>query len=379
MEYLFPKTKRLGRKNMSLHVLKIKLITTFSLGVLFSYNCFSQDFSNVTNWLRNNTGEMGGRSVLVIFKNDKIIYDQAINMMTPAQQSASSLMPRTQKNKVDLGDFSADKKVPIASCSKWLSAALVMTFVDEGKLNLEDTVGKFLPILSANGKGNITITECLSHTTGIKAPELKDGIKEIVTSENMAQAIQRIVVLPMESEPGKSFHYSNVGLQIAAAVIEKISGKDFKTLFAERIAKPLDMQQTDFGQGKVPLPAGGANSTANNYLQFLEMILNNGKYHGKRILSIASIKAMQVNHITPDVKVIHSPDESKIAGYGFGEWLMNDKTGKVFYSSPGLFGSFPWVDYTNQYCAFLMTYNLNSKGRQERYASLKSIVDMDLH
>ncbi len=379
MEYLFPKTKRLGRKNMSLHVLKIKFITTLFLGFLISSNCFSQDFSNVTKWLQNNTGEMGGRSVLVIFKNDKMIYDQAINIMTPAQQTASSLMARSQKNKMDIGDFSADKKVPIASCSKWLSAALVMTFVDEGTLNLEDTVGKFLPILSANGKGNITITECLSHTTGIKAPELKEGIKEIVTSENMAQAIQRIAALPMESEPGKSFHYSNVGLQIAAAVIEKISGKDFKTLFEDRIAKPLDMQQTDFGLGKVPLPAGGANSTANDYLQFLEMMLNNGTYHGKRILSVASIKAIQVNRITPDVKVIYSPDESKIAGYGFGEWLIKDDIGNNFYSSPGLFGSFPWVDYTHQYCAFLMTYNLNNKGRQERYASLKSIVDKEVH
>ncbi|MEO7210983.1 MAG: serine hydrolase [Chitinophagaceae bacterium] len=357
----------------------MKFITILCLSFLLSFTCFSQDFSNVTEWLQNNTGEMGGRSVLVIFKNDKIIYDQAINMMTPAQQSAFSTMSGSQKNKVDLGDFTADKKMPIASCSKWLSAALVMTFIDEGKLNLEDTVGKFLPILSANGKGNITITECLSHTTGIKAPELKEGITEIVTSENMAQAIQRIAALPMESAPGKSFHYSNVGLQIAAAVIEKISGKDFKTLFAERIAKPLDMQQTDFGQGKVPLPAGGANSTANDYLHFLEMILNNGTYQGKIILSVASIKAMQVNRITPDVKVIHSPDESKIAGYGFGEWLMKVDSVNNFYSSPGLFGSFPWVDYTHHYCAFLMTYNLNNKGRQDLYASLISIVDKVVH
>ncbi len=364
---------------MSFHLSKMKIIVTSFLSFLLSFNCYSQDFSNVTEWLQNNTGEMGGRSVLVIFKNDSIIYDHAINNMTPAQKSAFTFIARSKNNKVDSGDFTADKKVPIASCSKWLSAALVMTFIDEGKLNLEDTVGKFLPILSTKGKGNITITECLSHTTGIKAPLLKDGIKEIVTSESMTQAIERIAELPMESLPGKSFHYSNVGLQIAAAVIEKISGKDFKTLFAERIANPLGMQHTDFGLGKVPLPAGGANSTAFDYLHFLEMILNNGMYHGKRILSVVSIHAMQENRITTDVNVIHSPDESKISGYGFGEWLMNDDTGKIFYSSPGLFGSFPWVDYTHNYCAFLMTYNLNNKGRQDLYTILKNLVDKDLH
>lgn len=357
---------------------KMKVITTSFISFLIGLHSFSQDFSNVTEWLQNNTGDMGGRSVLVIFKNDSIIYNHAVNMMTPMQKSAYKLMAGSQNNKSDVADFSADVKVPVASCSKWLSAALVMTFVDEGTLHLEDTVGKFLPILSAKGKGNITITECLSHTTGIKAPELKDGIQEIVTSENMAQAIQYIADLPMESAPGKSFHYSNVGLQIAAAVIEKISGKDFKTLFAERIANPLDMQQTDYGQGKVPLAAGGAKSTATDYLHFLEMILHNGTYHGKRILSIESIHAMQVNRITAGVKVIYSPDETRSAGYGFGEWLLSDDSGNLFYSSPGLFGSFPWVDQTKHYCAFLMTYNLNNSGRQQRYYALKSLVDKDL-
>ena len=45
-------------------------------------------------------------------------------------------------------DFTATSRERIVSCSKWLSAALVMTFVDEGKLSLEDTVGKYLPIMT---------------------------------------------------------------------------------------------------------------------------------------------------------------------------------------------------------------------------------------
>ena len=48
-------------------------------------------------------------------------------------------------------------RLRIANCSKWLSAALVMTFIDEGKLNIDDSVGKFLPIITANGKGGIRI------------------------------------------------------------------------------------------------------------------------------------------------------------------------------------------------------------------------------
>ena len=56
-----------------------------------------------------------------------------------------------------LKDYDFTTRTAIASCSKWLSAALVMTFVDEGKLSLNDTIGKFLPMMTIHGKGNITI------------------------------------------------------------------------------------------------------------------------------------------------------------------------------------------------------------------------------
>jgi hypothetical protein len=44
-------------------------------------------------------------------------------------------------------------------------------------------------------------------------------------------------------------------------------------------------------------------------------------------------------------------------------------------SSPGLFGTFPWVDNQKKYCAILFTFNINSKGRHERYTELKKIID----
>ena len=94
---------------------------------------------------------------------------------------------------------------------------------------------------------------------------------------------------PMEGEPGKVFHYSSIGLQIAAAVIEKISGKDFETLFSERIAIPCDMKNTDFGKGKVPLPQAAHISTPEDYIHFLQMILQDGMYNGKQVLSKESV------------------------------------------------------------------------------------------
>jgi Beta-lactamase class C and other penicillin binding proteins len=201
---------------------------------------------------------LGGRAVLMVWKDDKVIYSKTLNNMTGKQKLAGRWIAR--KKGLDtqqvLDDFTTTTRQRIASCSKWLSAALVMTFVDEGQLKLEDTVGAFLPVMTAHGKGNITIGQCLSHLTGIQAESLRESLENINKTQSMEEAINSIANLPMEGEPGKTFHYSNVGLQIAGAVIEKIAHKDFETLFAERIAKPLGLTHTDFGNKKYPYLPG---------------------------------------------------------------------------------------------------------------------------
>ncbi|WP_094572427.1 serine hydrolase domain-containing protein [Mucilaginibacter xinganensis] len=329
------------------------------------------DFKKTDAWLAENTSEMGGRAILVIYKDGKMIYSHAVNDMNLRQKMANKYFARKQGKTADLDDYTPSTRQPVASCSKWLSAALIMTFVDEGKLKLTDTVGKYLPVLTAHGKGKVTIGQCLSHLTGIEAPKLKESLAEMKTANSMDDAIDDIAKMPVEGEPGKVFHYSNVGLQIAGAVLEKISGKSFETLFSERIARPLNMKNTDFGKGKVALPAGGAISTPEDYLNFLVMIKSKGVFNDKRILSENSITQMQVNRLTPDIKIAYTPAEAKGLGYGYGEWIMGDNT----VSSPGLFGSFPWVNNNRKYTAFLMTFYIKNTGRNERYFELKKLVN----
>lgn len=335
-------------------------------------------FAKIDAWLSANTSQMGGRSFLVIYKNGHIVYTGGKNDMSGMQKMVAKMIAKRTGKPLNIEDYTSTTKQPIASCSKWLSAALIMTFVDEGKLKLADTVGKYLPVLSKSGKGNITIEECLSHCTAIKAPPLKDDLAEMQAEQNMDDAIKDIAAMPMEGKPGTVFRYSNVGLQIAGAIIEKIGGKSFEDMFEQRIAQPLNMKNTDFGHTKLALPAGGGNSTPEDYINFLTMILNKGMFNGKRVLSEKSIALMQVDCITANVKVAYSPAEVGDFGYGYGEWVNHGaalNSPAVQVSSPGLFGSYPVIDNNKQYAAFLMTFYLKSDGRQKRYLELTQLID----
>ena len=129
---------------------------------------------------------------------------------------------------------------------------------------------------------------------------------------------------------------------------------------------------------KFPLAAGGAYSTPEDYIHFLQMILQNGYYNGKQILSKESIINMQRNY-AKDARVAYSPAEAGDWGYGLGEWVMDNATNRSnAVTSPGLFGSFPWVDNERQYAGFLFVFNLKNKGRRKIYTELKSIIDKQI-
>lgn len=346
--------------------------------LFFQLSSAQYHFNDADVWLKDNIQSLGGRAVLVILKNGKIIYNHSENDLTTREKAGYSkiAVKHYQNTSIALQDFTFTTREPIASCSKWLTAALVMTFVDNGKLNLEDTIGKFFPVFTQYHKGNITIADCLSHLTAIKGGGLTEFRKLLSESNSMNEVMNKIALLPMEGEPGKLFHYSSIGPQIAAAVIEKISGRNFNTLFQTRIANPCDMKHTDFGKAKIPLAAGGAKSTPEDYIHFLQMILQNGNYNGKTVLSKGSVIKMQKDYTKNAIKMF-SPEQAQSLSYGLGEWIFeegNDRANVV--SSPGLFGSFPWVDNKNQYAGFLFVLNLNRKEREQKYNELRKIIDV---
>jgi CubicO group peptidase (beta-lactamase class C family) len=147
--------------------------------------------------------------------------------------------------KKELGDFSSKTQAPIASCSKWLTAALVMTFVDEGKISLDDKIIKWLPEFEKYGKNYITIRECLSHMTGIRSePVTILKLLERKKFNSLEEEVNAFAAKDIQANPGEEFRYSNIGLNIAGRILEIISKRKFDVLARQRLFVPLAMRKT---------------------------------------------------------------------------------------------------------------------------------------
>jgi len=254
-----------------------------SLNLLLSNTVAGQDqFDRVTRVLESKRKVLGNVCML-IFKDNHLVFAE------------------------NLGDYTRKTPEMIASCSKWLTAALAATFIDEGKISPKDTIGKYLPVFTRYGKGNITIGQCMSHTSGIESGQIT--LWTLIERRKIASLDEEMnffAAKPMSGKPGEVFSYGNIGLNIVGRILEVVSHQDFETLFQERIAKPLAMKNTTFKMGKAVNPSGGATSTAADYMNFLQMILQKGTFNGKQIISEKTIELMQISR-TVRAKVVYTP------------------------------------------------------------------------
>ncbi len=230
--------------------------------------------------------------------------------------------------KREVGDFSSKTVAPIASCSKWLTAALVMQFVDEGKLSLDDKVSKWLPEFERYNKNYITIRLCLSHETGIgDEGTLIKKIFQRKKYSSLEEEVNSFAAREIRTNPGTDFWYGNIGLNIAGRVLEVISKKKFDVLIKQKLFNPLAMRKTSFTtmDASAINPSGGAVSTADDYMKFLVMLLNKGKVGDKQILSEESVEMMKQVQTT-SVKMAYAPKAAEGFGYALGSWVAEEKS-----------------------------------------------------
>ncbi|WP_207632779.1 serine hydrolase domain-containing protein [Foetidibacter luteolus] len=331
--------------------MKVSTVAAFML--FFQVLHAQYDFSLLDAKLQQSQKQLGGNVVTLVFKDGKQVY------------------------KKELGDFNAATPAPIASCSKWLTAALVMQFVDEGKLSLDDYVSKYIPDMQQYGKGYITIRQCLSHTTGIHNDRPLASLIKLSRYQTLEEEVKDFMSKhELDDPPGKAFYYSSIGLNMAGRVLEIIGKKSFDRLMQDKLLRPLGMRNTTFASERAVNPSGGAKSTAADYMNFLQMILNKGMFNGKRILSEKSIEEMQKAQTTPAM-IKYAPPAATGYNYALGEWILEqDKDGKsIAVSSPGLFGTWPVVNNQKGYAAIVFVKTILNETRKEIYSDIYKIID----
>lgn len=247
--------------------------------------------------------------------------------------------------------FSLTEAYTIASASKWLSAAVVMKLVEEGKVSLEEKAGKYFPAASGPA-ADMTIRQMFSHTAGL--PGSLENHPCMVRGEG-PDCVMQLLNMKRVGDPGMAFAYGANSMNVAGRMVELAAGKPISDLFDDRIGRPLGMKSTELKYPSRQQPQVGAGfvSSAEDYAKFVAMILNRGKTGGKRVLSEKSIAEMERDQ-TGGVKIVFSP-YTRLANvspalpgtrYGLGVWLEEmDANGRgVVIGSQGAWGFSPWVD-----------------------------------
>lgn len=326
-------------------------LSLLGLLLLITIGSAAQNFSATEQIMLNNQRTLGDDQVLLIHKDGKLLYQKT------------------------LGDFKPNIQAPIGESSQWLTAALVLMLVDEGKISLDDNVGKYLPIFPKWMKGYITIRHCLANTTGIEADKVGAGklfqkSKFSTLEEEVNYYAEKRAIA---QNPGTWFQYNQMGSNIAGRVLEIITKKKFDRLIQEKLLRPLNMRYTTFSNYTGPIsPFDGAKSTAVDYMNFLTMLLNKGKFAGKQILSEASVNEL--------LKVQTGTSLNKFTplffngfSYSLGTWIEN-KEGTVI-SSNAQNAPFVWIDYCRGYACILLSKKEQDVQKRELYNQLQTAIN----
>jgi CubicO group peptidase (beta-lactamase class C family) len=206
----------------------------------------------------------------------------------------------------------------LASLTKVIvTTTVAMQLVDEGRLDLEAPVSRFLPRFTGGGKEKVTLRQLLTHSGGLVwwAPLYKD-------TKGKAAYLERVVEMDLAYEPGTKAVYSDLGLILLGDVVEQLGGKALADLARERVTGPLAMADTlyqppaglqariaptenDPWRGRVlrgevhdenafalggVAPHAGLFGTGPDLARFATMLLDEGRGPARRLVSRATVE-----------------------------------------------------------------------------------------
>ena len=339
-----------------------------------------------------------------------------------------------------------DTIFPIASMTKPITGVAVLMLVEEGKVRLTDRVSRFIPEFTdtkvaipkpvSRGAGGrrrgqapapaiytvpatreITIRDLMTHTSGLGSGGA--GARETAriaprrSSDTLADHIPTLGAAPLDFQPGTQWAYSGLaGIDTLGRIVEVASGLTFDEFLRQRIFEPLGMKDTAFSptQDRMPrvvtlynrtpnglvrreLPGwvdtktlfsggGGLWSTAEDYLQFAQMLVNGGALGGTRLLGLRTVELMASNHVGD--LFANAGATGGRAGMGFGLTVdvvldavqagQHRSTGSFGWG--GAFGTNFWVDRKEQLAGVLMVQTPGGPLRADfQNAVMQAIID----
>ena len=328
-----------------------------------------------------------------------------------------------------------DAIFPIASMTKPVTAVAILILVEEGKVRLSDPVSRFIPefkdtkvamprsdaageegdIYTVPAKREVTVHDLITHTSGLgsrgAAREATARVAPRDPTGTVADWAAALGAAPLAFHPGTRWAYSPLaGIDTLGRIVEVASGLTFDEFLRLRVFEPLGMKDTAFDvpedkkqrvvtlyirtpdglELRPELPewlatttlhggAGGLWSTAEDYLQFAQMLVNGGELNGTRLLGSRTVELMGSNHVGDLYEKARSP------GMGFGLAVdvvldgvaaRGDHRSTGSFGWGGAFGTSYWVDPQEDLTAVLMVQTPGGPLRVDfQNAVMQAIVD----
>lgn len=332
-------------------------------------------------------GRVAGIATLV-WEQDQIVHRQQLGYQDIASQTP----------------LAEDTLYKIFSLTKPVTAVAVLMLVEEGKLDLDAPLENYLPQFKnlqvasdlAADPDNLpteparhapTVRELMNYTAGFTYGRFSESAVDTLYQRadlfrrdiTLEQLVDRLAALPLRQQPGTQWHYS-FSIDIQARLVEVISGQPYDRFLAERLFKPLGMQDTAYYVGadkaarlatsyqpgedglqalprdhwlsKPDLIMGGSGlvSSMDDYLRFARMLLNGGTLDGVRILQPETVEMMRSRQLPEDVA---GPAWAPGNTFGLNVAVV-DEPAAAGYLPAGTFwwwgieGPWAWIDPDNQ-------------------------------
>jgi CubicO group peptidase (beta-lactamase class C family) len=166
---------------------------------------------------------------VAVVQHGKLVYTHAYGSARVAT-ATSPAVPVTPEMRYSIG-----------SISKQFTATAILLLQEQGKLSLDDPVGKYIPSLTRGD--DVTIREILSHTSGYQDYWPEDYVMTTMKGpETAQQIIDTWAKKPLDFEPGTQWQYSNTNFVIAGRIVEVVSGEYYWDFLSEHIFRPLGMK-----------------------------------------------------------------------------------------------------------------------------------------